>query len=127
MAMDRVRNPIVIDQSYCTTTDPSKPSACDHQQSQSSAVEVSDVVFGNIRGTTVARDAIRLHCSEAVPCRDVVLRDVHLRARKRGEKNAATSSCENALLGEATNVSPVPCSSAPLKKDLVTLGSEDDV
>ena len=127
MAMDRVKYPILIDQSYCTTTDPSRPSACDHQLSESSAVEVSDVVFGNIRGTTVARDAIRLHCSEAVPCRDVVLRDFHLRARKRGEKNAATSSCENALLGEATNVSPVPCSSAPLKKDLVTLGSEDDV
>ncbi|KAG2620782.1 hypothetical protein PVAP13_3NG201178 [Panicum virgatum] len=111
MAMDRVRYPILIDQNYCTRPHPSDTTACDHQESRSSAVEVSNVVFGNIWGTAVARDAIRLHCSEAFPCRDVVLRDVQLRTRKGGEKNAATSSCENALLGESTNVSPPPCSS----------------
>ncbi|PAN20976.1 hypothetical protein PAHAL_3G427100 [Panicum hallii] len=121
MAMDKVKNPIVIDQSYCTTSDPSNTSACDHKQSQSSAVQVSDIVFSKIRGTTVARDAIRLHCSQASPCRDVVLRDVQLKTRKRGKKNAATSTCENTLLAESSNVSPAPCSSATTKKDFVTL------
>ncbi|RLN29621.1 hypothetical protein C2845_PM05G18070 [Panicum miliaceum] len=116
MAMDGVRNPIVIDQNYCTTPHPSNTTACDHQQSQSSAVEVSDVVFGNIKGTTVARDAIRLHCSQAFPCRDVVLRDIDLKTRG-GEKNAATSTCDNALLGVSGSVSPAPCSPVATNKD----------
>ncbi|KAG2629315.1 polygalacturonase ADPG2-like [Panicum virgatum] len=121
MAMDRVKYPILIDQSYCTRPHPNDTAACDRQQQsgRSSAVEVSDVVFGNIWGTTVARDAIRLHCSEAFPCRDVVLRDVQLRTRKGGDKNAATSSCENAVLAESSNVSPAPCSSAATKKNFV--------
>ena len=76
-------------------------------------------MFGNIWGTADARDAIRLHCSEAFPCRDVVLRDVQLRTRKGGDKNAATSSCENAVLAESSNVSPAPCSSAATKKNFV--------
>ncbi|RLM98685.1 hypothetical protein C2845_PM06G28710 [Panicum miliaceum] len=117
MAMDRVKNPILIDQNYCTTPHPSNTTACDHQQSQSSAVQVSDVVFSNIRGTTVARDAIRLHCSQAFPCRDVVLRDIDLKTTGDSEKNAATSTCDNAQLGVSSSVSPTPCSSVATNKD----------
>ncbi|XP_034581022.1 polygalacturonase ADPG2 [Setaria viridis] len=125
MVMDKVKNPIVIDQNYCTTSDPSKPKAC--SQKESAAVEISNVEFSNIRGTSVNRDAIRLHCSEAFPCRGVVLRDIELKTRGGDEKNAATSTCENAVLGETSNVSPAPCSSAATKEDLVPLGSEEDV
>uniref|UniRef100_K4A1H6 Pectate lyase superfamily protein domain-containing protein n=1 Tax=Setaria italica TaxID=4555 RepID=K4A1H6_SETIT len=123
MVMNKVKNPIVIDQDYCTTSDPSKPKAC--SQKDSAAVEISNVEFSNIRGTSVARDASRLHCSEAFPCRGVVLRDIDLKTRRGGEKNATTSTCENAVLGETSNVSPAPCSSAATKDDLVPLGSED--
>ncbi|CAL5086169.1 unnamed protein product [Urochloa decumbens] len=123
MVMDKVKNPIVIDQNYCTTSDPSKPKACGSKQE--SAVEITNVEFSNIRGTSVNRDAIRLHCSEAFPCRGVVLKDIDLKTKGGGEKNAATSTCENAVLGETSNVSPAPCSSAATKEDLVPLGSED--
>ncbi|CAN6219207.1 unnamed protein product [Urochloa humidicola] len=124
MVMDKVKNAIVIDQNYCTSSDPSKPKACGGKQE--SAVEISNVEFSNIRGTSVSRDAIRLHCSESFPCRGIVLKDIDLKTRGGGEKNAATSTCENAVLGETSNVSPAPCSSAATKDDLVPLGSEDD-
>jgi polygalacturonase len=123
MVMNKVKNPIVIDQNYCTTSDPSKPKACGQD---SKAVEISNVEFSNIRGTSVNSDAIRLHCSEAFPCRGVVLRDIDLKTRGGGEKDAATSTCENAVLGETSNVSPAPCSSVATKEDLVPLGSEED-
>ncbi|CAN6205726.1 unnamed protein product [Urochloa humidicola] len=123
MVMDKVKNPIVIDQNYCTTSDPSKPKACGGKQE--SAVEISNVEFNNIRGTSINRDAIRLHCSEALPCRGVVLKDIDLKTRGGGDKNAATSTCENAVLGETSSVSPAPCSSAATKEDLVPLGAED--
>ncbi|CAL4927938.1 unnamed protein product [Urochloa decumbens] len=61
MIMDNVKNPIIIDQDYCDKAKPCK--------AQGSAVEVSNVVFKNIRGTTVTKDAIKLNCSKNVPCR----------------------------------------------------------
>ncbi|KAF8756305.1 hypothetical protein HU200_011126 [Digitaria exilis] len=123
MVMDKVKNPIAIDQNYCSTSDPNEP--CERQQGASAAVQVSDVVFSNIKGTGTNKDAIKLHCSDAFPCRDIVLRDIDLKTKaKRG--GGATSTCQNAVLAESTNVSPAPCSTAATKDDLVPRGSEDD-
>ncbi|MCD7453522.1 hypothetical protein HAX54_021257 [Datura stramonium] len=53
------RNPIIIDQFYC-----------DKEQctEQDSAVQVSDITFRNIRGTSQGKFAVKLDCSASVPC-----------------------------------------------------------
>jgi hypothetical protein len=66
-----VKNPIIIDQNYC---DKAKP--CGEQKP---AVQVSNVVFKNIRGTTITKDAIKMNCSKNVPCQDITLQNIDLK------------------------------------------------
>ncbi|KAL3517411.1 hypothetical protein ACH5RR_020000 [Cinchona calisaya] len=65
--MNEVRNPIIIDQHYNSkkTTEPSK-------------VQISDVHFKNIRGTSTSRVAVNLDCSESNPCQNIELADINL-------------------------------------------------
>ncbi|KAM1688211.1 hypothetical protein ACFX2K_036096 [Malus domestica] len=63
--MDDVLNPITIDQEYC----PNPP--C-HQQT-SSNVQISDVTYKNIWGTSSSEVAVSLRCSKSRPCKNVVL------------------------------------------------------
>ncbi|TVU23207.1 hypothetical protein EJB05_30174 [Eragrostis curvula] len=51
MITENVMNPIVINQNYCDKAKPCKASG--------STVEVSNVVFKNIRGTRITKDAIK--------------------------------------------------------------------
>ncbi|KAL8027242.1 hypothetical protein ABFX02_14G082600 [Erythranthe guttata] len=68
--MDTVRNPIMIDQYYCSNK------AC---LNQSSAVYVNDISYTNIKGTYDVRSpAMHLACSDAVPCTNLTLYDVEL-------------------------------------------------
>jgi polygalacturonase len=59
----------------------------------SAAVDVSNVVFRNIRGTTVTKEAIKLDCSGSVPCRDITLQNIDLRMMEGGGNGAAESVC----------------------------------
>ncbi|OEL33054.1 Polygalacturonase [Dichanthelium oligosanthes] len=86
MIMDNVKNPIIIDQNYCDKAKPCK--------AQGSAVEVSNVVFKNIRGTTITKDAIKLNCSKNVPCHGITLQNIDL--KMEGSNGAAESTCQNA-------------------------------
>ncbi|KAL6638096.1 hypothetical protein ACP70R_025668 [Stipagrostis hirtigluma subsp. patula] len=99
MIMDNVKNPIIIDQNYCDKAKPCKE--------QGSAVEVSNVVFKNIRGTTVTRDAIKLNCSKNVPCRGIALQDINI--KMEGNKGAIESTCQNAKWRKSGTVLPQPC------------------
>ncbi|KAG8098667.1 hypothetical protein GUJ93_ZPchr0013g34655 [Zizania palustris] len=99
MAMDGVKNPIIIDQSYCDSSKPCK--------AQGSAVEVSNVVFKNIRGTTISKDAITLNCSKNHPCFDIALQDINL--TMVGGHGGAASTCQNAKWRESGTVIPQPC------------------
>ncbi|KAL9141131.1 hypothetical protein ABFS82_14G083200 [Erythranthe guttata] len=68
--MDTVRNPIMIDQYYCSNK------AC---LNQSSAVYVNDISYTNIKGTYDVRSPpMHLACSDAVPCTNLTLYDVEL-------------------------------------------------
>ncbi|RLM87661.1 polygalacturonase [Panicum miliaceum] len=79
MVMDRVRNPIIIDQNYCDSATP-----C---EKQNSAVEVSNVLFKNIRGTSASTEAIKLSCrSTTVPCHGIALENVKLTLKGVCEK-----------------------------------------
>ncbi|CAM0958100.1 unnamed protein product [Alopecurus aequalis] len=105
ITMTNVKNPIIVDQNYCTMADPLKPKAC---EKQTSAVEFSNISFKNIRGTSATKEAIKLDCSDTVPCRDLLLQDVNLIFK--GKKSAPTTSiCNNVKLKNAVNVSPKTC------------------
>ena len=99
MIMYNVKNPIIIDQNYC---DKAKP--CGEQKS---AVQVSNVVFRNIRGTTITKDAIKMNCSKNVPCHGITLKNIDLKM-KAGERNTE-SICENAKWRKSGAVVPQPC------------------
>jgi galacturan 1,4-alpha-galacturonidase len=103
--MDKVKNPIIIDQNYCYMDDPLKPKAC---KKQTSAVELSNIQFKNIRGTTTTKEAIKLDCSETIPCHDLVLQDVKLTFSGH-DKGSVTSTCNNAKLKKLDNVVPKTC------------------
>lgn len=69
--MNDVTNPIIIDQNYCDH----KTKDCKQQKS---AVQVKNVLYQNIRGTSASGDAITLNCSQSVPCQGIVLQSVQL-------------------------------------------------
>ncbi|RVW37639.1 Polygalacturonase [Vitis vinifera] len=65
IVMNNVGNPIIIDQEYCP-----------HNQcnlKSPSRIKLSNVSFRNIRGTTSTQVAVKLLCSQGVPCQDVNL------------------------------------------------------
>ncbi|KAL6894300.1 hypothetical protein ACP4OV_008398 [Aristida adscensionis] len=99
MIMDGVKNPIIIDQNYCDKATPCKE--------QGSAVEVSNVVFRNIRGTTITKDAIKLSCSKNVPCSGITLQDINL--KMEGNTGVTESTCQNAKWRKSGVVLPQPC------------------
>ncbi|KAI3448452.1 hypothetical protein Pfo_005117 [Paulownia fortunei] len=68
--MDTVRNPIIIDQYYCSNK------AC---LNQTSAVYITDISYTNIKGTYDVRSPpMHLACSDTVPCTNITLYDVEL-------------------------------------------------
>ncbi|KQK12574.2 LOW QUALITY PROTEIN: hypothetical protein BRADI_1g04610v3 [Brachypodium distachyon] len=97
--MDNVQNPIIIDQNYCDSAKPCK--------NQESAVEISNVVFKNIRGTTMSKDAIKLDCSNSDSCTDIVLENIDL--KMEGGNGETQSTCQNAKWRKSGNVTPQPC------------------
>ncbi|XP_057978628.1 polygalacturonase QRT2-like [Malania oleifera] len=96
VVMDNVSNPIIIDQNYC---DQVKPCA-----EQKSAVQVSNVVYTNIKGTSATEMAIKLNCSESVPCRGILLQDINLVQEAKEESKA---SCVNVKLAKSGSVFPL--------------------
>ncbi|XP_073286000.1 probable polygalacturonase At1g80170 [Primulina huaijiensis] len=70
--MDNVSNPIIIDQFYCDS-----PTTC---QNQTSAVEISQVMYRNITGTSKTQKAMKFACSDTVPCTHIVLNNINLQS-----------------------------------------------
>ncbi|KAK1272866.1 hypothetical protein QJS04_geneDACA009630 [Acorus gramineus] len=68
--MNNTKNSIIIDQNYCDSNH-----SC---HDETSAVEVSEVLYNNIRGTSATDMVVDFDCSASVPCRAVVLEDIHL-------------------------------------------------
>ncbi|WCJ33477.1 Pectin lyase-like superfamily protein [Euphorbia peplus] len=93
--MDNVTNPIIIDQNYCDQDKPCKQ--------QKSAVQIKNVVYKNIRGTSASDVAIKFDCSKSYPCQGILLQDVVLQTQ--GDRTAK-ASCINVDLAEIGVVSP---------------------
>uniref|UniRef100_A0A0D9WS31 Exopolygalacturonase n=1 Tax=Leersia perrieri TaxID=77586 RepID=A0A0D9WS31_9ORYZ len=89
--MDDVANPIIIDQKYC----PNK--ICTSKGN--SKVSVKDVTFKNITGTSSTPEAVRLLCSDKLPCSGVQMHDV--KVEYGGSDNKTMAICNNAQ-GTAT-------------------------
>ncbi|KAL0315163.1 UNVERIFIED_CONTAM: Polygalacturonase QRT2 [Sesamum calycinum] len=82
--MRNVSNPIIIDQFYCD-----KNKNCEEVKS---AVQVENVIYRNIRGTSASKMAINFKCSQSVPCRNLMLQNVKLTAQEKGERVEAFCS-----------------------------------
>ncbi|XP_009379633.2 polygalacturonase [Pyrus x bretschneideri] len=82
--MHNVTNPILIDQYYCDRKKPCKE--------QRSAVEVKNVVYKNIKGTSASDIAIKFDCSKSFPCLGIILQDINLQHEGR---KTAKALCNN--------------------------------
>ncbi|KAL3567263.1 hypothetical protein D5086_029914 [Populus alba] len=83
LIMKNVKNPIIIDQNYCPDNQ-----GC---PGQSSGVQISQVTYRNIQGTSATPEAVTFDCSPSNPCRGIKLQDIKLTYTN----TAATSSCKN--------------------------------
>ncbi|KAL6958290.1 galacturonan 1,4-alpha-galacturonidase [Sarracenia purpurea var. burkii] len=93
--MNNVQNPIIIDQGYGGQSN--KPP---------SRVQISNVIYQNIFGTTTSPVAVNLMCSKNAPCQNVRFQGINLRPVGKG---AITSACVNAQVGFTGFQNPRPC------------------
>ncbi|KAK4397039.1 putative polygalacturonase [Sesamum angolense] len=93
-----VKNPIIIDQNYCDIRD-----AC---REQVTGVQISNVSYKEIYGTSTSDIAINLNCSRSVPCRGIWMESIQLTSAKAGRK--VTANCTSAY-GQEIDVFPYPC------------------
>ncbi|KAK9010490.1 hypothetical protein V6N11_036997 [Hibiscus sabdariffa] len=82
-------------QNYCDQDKPCKE--------QSSAVEVKNVVYKNIIGTSASQVAIKFDCSKTHPCQGILLQNVSL--QEQGD-TTAKAICNNVMLSEEGIVFP---------------------
>ncbi|XP_057504256.1 probable polygalacturonase At1g80170 isoform X1 [Actinidia eriantha] len=94
-----VSNPIIIDQYYCDVR-----GGC---ESTRTGVQISDVRYAGIFGTSKSKVAINLNCSQAVACTDILLDTILLAPSTPGKK--VISSCNNAYGSSAGIVEPESC------------------
>ncbi|CAH8378933.1 unnamed protein product [Eruca vesicaria subsp. sativa] len=97
--MNNVSNPIIIDQYYC---DSKKPCA-----NQTSAVTIEKISFVNVHGTSATKQAIKISCSDASPCRNIVLQDIDLEPSK--SDGYTESFCWEAYGSSSGQVFPPSC------------------
>ncbi|CAI9779476.1 unnamed protein product [Fraxinus pennsylvanica] len=95
--MQNVKNPIIVDQNYCDQAE-----ACIEQ---SSTVQVKNVVYQNIKGTSASNVAINLDCSKSSPCQGIVLQNVKLVRKGEGSVKATCNNIVN--LENMGTVSPL--------------------
>ncbi|KAL7234295.1 hypothetical protein ACSBR1_017816 [Camellia fascicularis] len=70
------------------------------------AVQVENMWYKNIKGTSASKVAIQLNCSKSLPSKGIVLQDIILAAAQTDQN--ATASCDNVKLASKGRVSP-PC------------------
>ncbi|XP_059309871.1 polygalacturonase-like [Lycium ferocissimum] len=95
VVMNGVKNPIIIDQSYCDQDSPCKE--------QSSAVQVKNVIYQNIKGTSATNEAINFNCSKNFPCQGILLENVKLLGENGETPKANWNNIDNLT---CHNVSP---------------------
>ncbi|CAL8990070.1 unnamed protein product [Prunus brigantina] len=102
--MVNVSIPILIDQKHCQYTQ------CD--QKPPSKVEISNVSFKNIKGSTFTPLAMKLVCCSGVPCENVELVDID--PTHVGDKGPLGSLCSNVEPTIIGVISSVACDTSSL-------------
>ncbi|EOA34325.1 hypothetical protein CARUB_v10021845mg [Capsella rubella] len=100
LQMINVGNPINIDQQYC-------PNSHCNLKSSASQVQIQDVKYNNIWGTSKDKVAVKFQCSKNAPCKGVELLNVNL--VHRGPDGPATALCENVGGRARGKISPQSC------------------
>ncbi|XP_047342758.1 exopolygalacturonase-like [Impatiens glandulifera] len=99
IVMNDVLNPIFINQDYCPNGN------CNRKGN--SRVQISNLIFDNIRGTSSSDVAVNLQCSHSSPCYDIRLHNIDLRNADSGGEPIA--SCSNVIGTASGKQSPIPC------------------
>ncbi|XP_020582217.1 polygalacturonase-like [Phalaenopsis equestris] len=96
-SMNNVKNPIIIDQYYCP----------DHYNcpTESSGVQISDVTFRDVWGSSATETAVTLECSESRPCKGIVLQNIKLGYNGDGEVKMLCSNVH----GRSSGLVIPPC------------------
>ncbi|WOG91684.1 hypothetical protein DCAR_0310934 [Daucus carota subsp. sativus] len=100
ITVDQSKNPIIIDQNYCGG----------HQECiGNSHVQVSDVKFIGVQGTSISPIAVKLQCSPEKPCEGIELDTISISLNDGGE---TTSSCSNVNVTYNGPQNPPTCSNS---------------
>eukprot|EP00253_Pinus_taeda_P019022 PITA_19022 len=98
IVVHNVKNPIIIDQYYCDSASPCKI--------QPSAVQIQDVTYRNIQGTSSTDVAVNFSCSKTVACTGITLTNVEITSTTA---NKVKSVCANALGMALGTILPPSC------------------
>ncbi|KAL0699305.1 hypothetical protein Bca4012_055427 [Brassica carinata] len=96
--MKNVTNPIIINQDYCDRAE-----SCPEQKS---AVQVSNVLYKNIHGTSSRPEAVKFACSKSMPCQGITMQNVEL-VDIITKRDVSKASCSNVKLDTRGRVSPL--------------------
>ncbi|KAJ4907190.1 glycoside hydrolase family 28 protein / polygalacturonase (pectinase) family protein [Raphanus sativus] len=99
--MVNVRNPIVIDQQYCPN------GQCDSPGKYESHVQIRDVTYNKIWGTSTSQAALNMQCSKTFPCQGVELSNINL--MYNGGDGSAMALCENVGGSVRGKIVPAGC------------------
>ncbi|XP_038904219.1 exopolygalacturonase-like [Benincasa hispida] len=99
LEMHNVNNPIVIDQNYCPHN------ACQQTKVSESRVQIKDVKYEDIRGSSSIQAAVTFNCSQVAPCQGIVLQNINLTFNGTG---SSTSICQN-VRGSSFGPQLPPC------------------
>lgn len=124
--MKNVTNPIIINQDYCDRVESCPEQVWnnlnitnlfntisviiitklkDWNTWQKSAVQVSNVLYKNIQGTSSRPIAVKFVCSKSIPCRGISMQNVKL--VDQTQQDVSKASCSNVKLDTRGNVSPL--------------------
>ncbi|KAK4769330.1 hypothetical protein SAY86_027480 [Trapa natans] len=97
VVMDNANHPILIDQEYCPST------GCD--ESKPSSVQIKDVWYKNIRGSSKSQSAVNLKCSSKYPCDNINFFNIDL--LYQNSDNSVNANCKN-VRGSASGIEKPP-------------------
>ncbi|OWM84781.1 hypothetical protein CDL15_Pgr027568 [Punica granatum] len=100
VVMSDVQNPIIIDQNYCPHNE--------NCPGQDSGVQVSNITYEDIRGTSATRVVLKFDCSTETPCTGIQMKDVNLTYKDQ----PAAALCVNANGAAEGQIQPSNCLAA---------------
>ncbi|XP_034672758.1 polygalacturonase-like [Vitis riparia] len=93
MIFEKIRSsdseyPIIIDQFYCDHTE------C---HDKPNAVEIRNISYIDVKGKSKKENAVKIACSDTVPCRDIFMQNINLIYDQSGKQ--ASAYCKNVING----------------------------